>query len=101
MIERIEEALRDDLDDWSAWLAYAGRLVEQGDARAEIIRLEHRRAVAGTRASPALAKEIEGLCNEHRAGWGLDLPKEATPTWRNGFLVHVDLPLGEDTATGL
>jgi uncharacterized protein (TIGR02996 family) len=31
MIERIEETLRDDPDDWSAWLAYAGRLVEQGD----------------------------------------------------------------------
>lgn len=98
MIERIEETLRDHPDDWSAWLAHAGRLVEQGDARAELIRLEHRRVVEGARAAPALSQQIAALQEKHRARWGLDLPEGATPTWRNGFIVHLEVPLGEETA---
>jgi uncharacterized protein (TIGR02996 family) len=40
----LEQTLRDHPDDLAAWRAYGEWLVERGDARGELIRLEQRHA---------------------------------------------------------
>ncbi|MEZ4238504.1 MAG: TIGR02996 domain-containing protein [Myxococcota bacterium] len=100
-LDTLQAALRDDPDDWGAWLVLSDWLLEREDPRGEIIALEHQldTRTLRTRERHALWARLQPLY-AHQDAWlaGLDLPPGATPKWRHGFLVglwvpwHPDLP---------
>ncbi|WP_433476276.1 hypothetical protein ACQPZP_04025 [Spirillospora sp. CA-142024] len=89
-IAAIEETLREDPGDLASWLAYGDRLLEQGDARGTLIRLEQRRARLRPADRAAVESDIAALVAEHRQGWDAALPPGATVLERRyGFATKV------------
>jgi uncharacterized protein (TIGR02996 family) len=95
----LQAQLRVDLDDWRSWLVYADWLQDQGDARGEVIVLEHRLAAEGLSEEEArrVRARIKALGREHRPTWrqGLELPAGGELECRFGFPVGVRLPWSE------
>lgn len=113
-IAPLEAHLKARPDDASSWLVYADYLAEQGDARGELIRLEHLQAdprrPAEERAS--LSQQIAALIKTHRPAWQALVPsptqaedEAAAPRvriqWRHGFVVGLELDWVERLAPAL
>jgi uncharacterized protein (TIGR02996 family) len=74
-MDALEERVRDAAaDDWSSWLVYSDWLLERGDARGELIQLEHRLAT-GAGSAPQLQKAIDALTKKHSAEWHAGIPE--------------------------
>ncbi|MQS16900.1 hypothetical protein F7Q99_33115 [Streptomyces kaniharaensis] len=74
VVAAIEQALRENPDDLASWLRHADRLLTQGDARGELIRLEQLRARTRPADREALAAEIGATEDEHRHAWNAESP---------------------------
>ncbi|MDR8412306.1 hypothetical protein MTP10_26665 [Nonomuraea sp. 3-1Str] len=86
----LEQRLRERPGDEATWGAYGGRLRDQGDARGELIRLEHRHAHARPADRDDLRRRIDLLVEEHQEQWDAELPPGVTVvTGRHGFAVKV------------
>lgn len=96
-IDALEARLRDDPGDWPTWLVYGDWLLEQGDARGELIRLEHQRSLAGARVGGDVVARIEALSKKHAGRWSPEVPPSAALGWTNGFVTSLSLPLDEAT----
>ena len=95
-IDPLEAHLRAHLDDAESWLVYADHLLDCGDARGEIIGIEHRISALPASESSARAQLYQRravLETQHRAQWlaGLKLPASAEAEWRYGFITGVSL----------
>jgi uncharacterized protein (TIGR02996 family) len=83
-VTRIEAQLRRASEDDPGWDVYADYLLERGDPRGELIRLQRR---AANNEDPALARTIAELFAAHVESWkpaahGLDIEHG----WRHGFV---------------
>ncbi|MEV0148926.1 MULTISPECIES: hypothetical protein [unclassified Nonomuraea] len=86
----LEQRLRERPDDEVTWGAYGGRLRDRGDARGELIRLEHRHAHARPADRDDLRRRIDLLVEEHQERWDAELPPGVSvETRRHGFAVKV------------
>ncbi|WP_103964884.1 leucine-rich repeat domain-containing protein [Nonomuraea solani] len=93
----VEDALRARPDDLASWRTYSDRLLEQGDARGTLIRLEQRLARTRPADRPAVEREIADLVAEHEGGWDDGLPATATVlARRHGFATEVTVPWSDD-----
>ncbi|NJP95494.1 TIGR02996 domain-containing protein [Nonomuraea sp. FMUSA5-5] len=93
----IEEALRAHPDDLTAWHAYSDRLLERGDARGTLIRLEQRLPRTRPADRPALEREIADLVAEHEDRWDDGLPGAArVRSRRYGFATEVAVTWSDD-----
>lgn len=93
----LEQTLRDHPGDPAAWQAYGEVLLERGDARGTLIRLEQRRAHAGPAGRALLAGEIAALVEEHQPGWDAALPPGVTVLARRyGFATKVGVQWSEE-----
>ncbi|XVQ07450.1 hypothetical protein ACQP1W_33285 [Spirillospora sp. CA-255316] len=96
-ISDLELRLRDRPGDLASWLAYGDRLLERGDARGTLIRLEQRRARGGPADREALEREIAKLEQEHRKGWDAALPEGVTVLARRyGFATKIGVDWSDD-----
>lgn len=91
MHERFEEQIRTDPADPGGWLVYADWLTERGDARGELIRLEHRleRQPMPTQERRRVLQRARELRQAHEQRW---LDAHPTPSgvqlqWHSGFIV--------------
>ncbi|MDF2705471.1 MAG: hypothetical protein K0R62_1123 [Nonomuraea muscovyensis] len=92
-----EEALRAHPDDLASWHAYSDRLLERGDTRGTLIRLEQRLARTRPADRPEVEREIADFVAEHEAGWDDGLPASAQVLSRRyGFAVDVSVPWSDD-----
>lgn len=83
-IEAIEARIRVSLQDTEAWRVYADWLLDQGDARGELIMLE---LLPGAAKDRQLRSAIAALTREHRSSWEpAALPMQAHYEWRHGFV---------------
>jgi uncharacterized protein (TIGR02996 family) len=96
----LEEHLRARPDDWASWLVFGDSLLDQGDVRGELIRLEHQHA-ASAHDRERVAKDLGAFIKRHQASWHAPLPAEAKPQWLHGFVVGLELPWMEGTAKQL
>jgi uncharacterized protein (TIGR02996 family) len=93
----MEEALRARPDDFAAWHAYSDRLLEQGDARGTLIRLEQRLARTRPADRPAVEREIADLVAEYEERWDDGLPGRAlVRSRRYGFATEVTVEWSDD-----
>jgi uncharacterized protein (TIGR02996 family) len=93
----VEEALRARPDDLTLWCDYSDSLLEQGDARGTLIRLEQRLAHTRPADRPAVQREIADLVAEHEAGWDDGLPSTARVLARlYGFATEVAVEWSDD-----
>ncbi|MFI7131949.1 hypothetical protein ACIBQ1_40170 [Nonomuraea sp. NPDC050153] len=93
----VEDALRAHPDDLAAWRAYSDRLLERGDARGTLIRLEQRLARTRPADRPAVEREIADLVAEHEDGWDDGLPATALVLSRRyGFATEVAVQWSDD-----
>jgi uncharacterized protein (TIGR02996 family) len=94
MIESLEEGLRENPDDWNAWLVYGDHLTSVGDVRGELIRLEHEHAMAfsDNARSRRLFNERRALEKPHEAAWRCELPEAFTVQLSHGFVVALEVP---------
>ncbi|MBE1583925.1 hypothetical protein ACFPOI_34345 [Nonomuraea angiospora] len=93
----VEDALRAQPDDLASWDAYSDRLLEQGDARGTLIRLEQRLARTRPADRPAIEREIADLVAEHEGGWDDGLPATVRVLARRyGFATEVAVPWSDD-----
>jgi uncharacterized protein (TIGR02996 family) len=84
----LEERLRRHPEDAESWLVYADWLSEQGDARGELIGLEHRR----------MTSETTAFLEQHRDEWSIaEAPPQAELTWRSGFVVSAAFLCSDET----
>lgn len=82
-LAELEGHLRREPYDDDAWLVYADWLLEQGDARGELLQLEH-----GPRTEDA-ARSIAALEKAHREAWLGGIPDEVAPLETHaGFVLH-------------
>ncbi|MEU4229093.1 TIGR02996 domain-containing protein [Nonomuraea sp. NPDC026600] len=96
-VTAVEDALRAHPDDLASWWAYSDWLLEQGDARGTLIRLEQRLAHTRPADRPAVEREIADLVAEHEDGWGDGLPATARVLARRyGFAAEVAVPWSDD-----
>ncbi|MFG6194589.1 TIGR02996 domain-containing protein [Nonomuraea sp. JJY05] len=96
-VTAVEDALRAHPDDLASWGAYSDWLLEQGDARGTLIRLEQRLARTRPADRPAVEREIAGLLAEHEDGWDDGLPATAQVLARRyGFATEVAVPWSDD-----
>ncbi|MGV9380341.1 TIGR02996 domain-containing protein [Nonomuraea sp. NPDC003707] len=96
-VTAVEDALRAHPDDLASWGAYSDWLLEQGDARGTLIRLEQRLARTRPADRPAMEREIAGLVAEHEGGWDDGLPATAHVLARRyGFATEVAVPWSDD-----
>ncbi|MEU6783000.1 hypothetical protein ABZ912_27715 [Nonomuraea angiospora] len=96
-VTAVEDALRAHPDDLASWGAYSDRLLEQGDARGTLIRLEQRLARTRPADRPAMEREIADLVAEHESGWDDGLPATARVLARRyGFATEVAVPWSDD-----
>ena len=97
VLDALEAKLRADPNDWPSWLVFADWLLDQGDARGELITLEYEldTKLLPTRKRHEYVKRIAAIDREHRSAWldGLALPPGAAPVWRNGFVVGMWSPV--------
>ncbi|MEO3872768.1 TIGR02996 domain-containing protein [Nonomuraea sp. B12E4] len=92
-VTAVEEALRADPDDLASWDAYSDWLLEQGDTRGTLIRLERRLARTRPADRPAVEREIADLVEKHEGGWDDGLPATAVVLDRRyGFATDVSVP---------
>ncbi|MET7336794.1 hypothetical protein [Nonomuraea sp. NPDC005650] len=93
----VEDALRPHPDGLAAWQAYSDRLLEQGDARGTLIRLEQRLARTRPADRPAMEREIADLVAAHEGGWDDGLPATALVLSRRyGFATEVAVQWSDD-----
>ncbi|GGT19583.1 hypothetical protein ACFFV7_27525 [Nonomuraea spiralis] len=93
----IEDALRAQPDDFAAWHAYSDRLLEQGDARGTLIRLEQGLPRTRPADRPAVRREIADLVAEHESRWDDGLPDQARVlARRHGFAAEVAVEWSDD-----
>ncbi|GAA2210265.1 hypothetical protein GCM10009850_057240 [Nonomuraea monospora] len=86
----IEDALRTRPDDVAAWHAYSEHLLERGDARGTLIRLEQSLARTRPADRPGVRQEIADLVARHENGWDDGLPDGARVlSRRHGFAAEV------------
>lgn len=98
-IEPLEAQLREDPSDLSSWSVYGDWLLEQGDRRGMIVRLEQQLARAGAAQRPELIARIESEKSELDAPFSMKKPpKGARLSFRGGFVVGLVLPLDDTTA---
>ncbi|MGW4962187.1 TIGR02996 domain-containing protein [Nonomuraea sp. NPDC004186] len=96
-VTAVEDALRAHPDDLASWGAYSDWLLEQGDARGTLIRLEQRLARTRPADRPAMEREIADLVAEHEGGWDDGLPATAHVLARRyGFATEVAVPWSDD-----
>ena len=99
-ITTLEEQLRSGGREWSSWLVYGDWLLGQGDARGELISLEHQHATA--RLTPkkraTLSTDIRSFIKKHQATWRAPPPSGASLQWLHGFVVGLELPWLEGSA---
>ncbi|MFT3712869.1 MAG: hypothetical protein QM817_34890 [Archangium sp.] len=86
----LEEHLRSRPDDWASWLVFGDALLDQGDVRGELIRLEHQHANARS-GQDRVADEIRAFIKQHQPTWHAPLPEGARPQWLHGFIVGLEL----------
>lgn len=101
-VVELEVRLRRSADDWAGWLVYGDGLLERGDPRGELIRLEH--MVATARPHPEgrdLRAAIDRLFAEHGSAWRGPVPEDAKVAFCHGFLREVTLRYDEETAPSL
>ena len=88
-------AVRADFDDWDAWRVFADWLTDRGDARGELIAIEHRLGVEALAADEQLSlqQRVHALTEAHQVEWlaGWVPPEGAELEWRCGFIVGVEL----------
>lgn len=96
----IEDALRDRPGDAAAWHAYSGLLLEQGDTRGTLIRLEQRLARTRPADRPALEREIADLVAEYQDDWDAGVPDGVARVLarRHGFATEVAVEWSDDVA---
>jgi uncharacterized protein (TIGR02996 family) len=84
VIEAIEDRIRASPGDNEAWKVYADWLLDQGDARGELILLELQLGKGEDRARDAIA----AITDEHRASWQPTptLPVQVEYGWLHGFV---------------
>src|SRR5688500_2129340 len=98
--EWLETRLRAYPDDWSAWRVYADQLPEgaHGEARRELLALEHRLATGALPAVErrALRQKRREILESHQGDWlsGLSFPSGTELRWRGGFVVGLNLGPG-------
>jgi uncharacterized protein (TIGR02996 family) len=93
----VEEALRAHPDNLALWRAYSDWLVEHGDTRGTLIRLEQDVARIRPADRPAAESEIAELAAEHESGWDDGLPARARVLARKyGFPVAVAVEWSAD-----
>jgi uncharacterized protein (TIGR02996 family) len=99
----LEAHLRDHPHDGPSWLVYGDCLLERGDVRGELIRLEDEKALRERtrRDTGTLEKKIASLEKKHREVWQGLAPRGAEIAWRNGFVVGVDMVYEEEALAGL
>ncbi|WP_433516571.1 TIGR02996 domain-containing protein [Nonomuraea sp. CA-143628] len=96
-VTAVEDALRAHPDDLASWGAYSDWLLEQGDARGTLIRLEQRLARTRPADRPAVEREIADLVAEHEDGWDDGLPATARVLARRyGFAAEVAVQWSDD-----
>ncbi|MBT2228385.1 TIGR02996 domain-containing protein [Nonomuraea sp. NEAU-A123] len=96
-VTAVEDALRAHPDDLASWRAYSDWLLEQGDARGTLIRLEQRLARTRPADRAAVEREIADLVAEHEDGWGDGLPATARVLARRyGFAAEVAVQWSDD-----
>ncbi|MEU7739769.1 TIGR02996 domain-containing protein [Nonomuraea sp. NPDC049158] len=96
-VTAVEDALRAHPDDMASWRAYSDWLLEHGDARGTLIRLEQRLARTRPADRPALEREIADLVAEHEDGWDDGLPATARVLARRyGFAAEVAVQWSDD-----
>ncbi|MFC5744369.1 hypothetical protein [Actinomadura rugatobispora] len=89
-VAALERTLRDQPENHASWLAYGELLLERGDARGTLIRLEQRRTRVGPADRDAVEREIAALVREHERSWDAELPPGVTVLARRyGFPVKV------------
>lgn len=93
----LEQTLRDHPGDLAAWRRYGDLLLERGDARGALVRLEQRLAHAGAAGREALEREIHTLVHQHGRAWDAGLPPGVTVLERRyGFAVKVAVEWSDD-----
>ncbi|MFT3710648.1 MAG: hypothetical protein QM817_23745 [Archangium sp.] len=94
MIESLEEGLRENPDDWNAWLVYGDHLTAMGDVRGELIRLEHAHAMSfrDNARSRRLYGERRALEKPHEAAWRCGLPNDFEVELSHGFIRALRVP---------
>ncbi|MEZ4238502.1 MAG: TIGR02996 domain-containing protein [Myxococcota bacterium] len=95
----LQQQIQDTPDDWAPWLVLSDWLLERQDPRGQIIALEHQldTRVLPTRERHALWARLQPLLARRDEWLGeLDLPAEATPELRHGFLVGLWVPWHDD-----
>ncbi|MER6951931.1 TIGR02996 domain-containing protein [Nonomuraea sp. NPDC000554] len=96
-VAAVEDALRAHPDDLATWRAYSDWLLEQGDARGTLIRLEQRLARTRPADRPAVEREIADFVAEHEGGWDDGLPATARVLARRyGFAAEVAVQWSDD-----
>lgn len=95
-MQPLEEQLRDAApNDWAPWLVFGDWLLERGDARGELIQLEHR--LATNPSARDLQAAIAALTKEHKTGWTKGIPKGVDVTeWRHGFAIAARVSWSKD-----
>jgi uncharacterized protein (TIGR02996 family) len=86
----LREGLAQEPLDWASWLVYSDWLLERGDARGELIVIEHKLDTARLSRDERhqLVMRRVALYREHEQRWiaGLEVPRDAYPRWRHGFI---------------
>jgi uncharacterized protein (TIGR02996 family) len=93
-IAALEARLRQHPEDWQSWLVYADWLDDQGDGRAQLVRLEHQLATASLPPPEreALQRQIRLLARANQ--WDGLWPLQRRPGflfWRMGFPYEIGL----------
>jgi len=98
-IADLEQRLREHPGDLASWEAYGDLILERGDLRGALIRLERRRAHVGAARRDALDREITALVQEHQQSWDATLPPGATVLERRyGFATKVSVEWSNDVS---
>lgn len=93
----LEQTLRDHPGDLASWQVYGGWLLEQGDVRGELIRLEQRRRRVSPADGEVLERQIAALERAHQQGWDAAVPPEVTVLERRyGFATKVSVEWSDD-----
>jgi uncharacterized protein (TIGR02996 family) len=101
-MEDLEKALRERPDDLGSWIVYGDWLLEQHDARGELIHLEQRFAKARAEEKPALRGEIDALTTQHRDTWNATLPAGVVgQAWKFGFVTKVSVIWSDDAPAAI
>ncbi|WP_327000733.1 hypothetical protein OHA72_37160 [Dactylosporangium sp. NBC_01737] len=73
-VSSVEAALRNSPDDRALWHTYSDGLLERGDSRGMLIRLEQRLELLHGADRPAVQRDIAELVDRDEAAWDAGLP---------------------------